>query len=164
MSRGRKKIPAEMHILAGTFRADRHNADAPKPKEGIPPAPKHLDKVARAEYHRVARLLKKCRTITEADLAVLTCYASAWARLIEAEMQLKTTGLIVKSPAGFPCISPYLSIVRAASEELRKLAGELGLSPAARTKLKASPAATSNDPMAAIVGALNATPRTKAHA
>jgi P27 family predicted phage terminase small subunit len=140
--RGRKPIPPEMHIAMGTYRADRHGGRQAQPREGIPRCPSHLDKTARVEYRRVSRLLAECRVITEADLVPLACYAQAWSRLVEAEGRLKETGLVVKSPAGFPCISPYLSIVRGATEELRRWSVELGLTPSARTKIKAVPKQT----------------------
>jgi P27 family predicted phage terminase small subunit len=63
----------------------------------------------------------------------------AWSRSVEAENKLKETGLIIKSPAGFPQISPYVSIAVRAGEEIRKWAQELGLTPAARAKLKTPP-------------------------
>ena len=80
-------------------------------------------------------------------MVALTCYAQAWGRLIEGEAKLKETGLVIKSPAGFPCISPYLSIVRGTSEELRKWASELGLTPSSRTKIKTPSTVPGNDPM-----------------
>ena len=155
MTRGRKALPAALHMARGTYRPGRHNADAPEPAKGLLPPPDHLDDTAKAEYLRAGKLLDKCRTLTQADMVGLACYAAAWSRLIEGETKLKETGLVIKSPAGFPCISPYLSIVRQATEELRKWSSELGLTPAARTKLKAAPADTSADPMSKLLGKLN---------
>ena len=147
MTRGRKGLPVQIHKLRGTFRPDRHNADAPAPAPGLVPAPAHLDKTGKQEYRRAGKLLLRMRTLTPADMAGLACYAAAWSRLIEAQTKLRETGLVIKSPAGFPCISPYLSIVRQATEELRKWSSELGLTPASRTKLKAAPEDFSSDPM-----------------
>jgi P27 family predicted phage terminase small subunit len=84
-------------------------------------------------------LLAETRTLTLADRAGLSCYAQAWSRLIEGETGLRTTGLVIRTPAGFPAISPFLSIVRQATEELRKWSAELGLTPSSRTKIKAAP-------------------------
>jgi P27 family predicted phage terminase small subunit len=140
MSRGRKPKPLEILKLDGSYRADRHNGNPPKSAAGIPPCPKHLDAIARKEYRRIAKIMSESKTVTQAELAALTCYAQSWSRMIEAEKQLKITGLIIKSPAGFPCISPFLSVANRAAEDLRKWGGELGLSPAARMKIKVEPA------------------------
>ncbi len=140
MTRGRKPIPAELHVLQGTFRPARHAGSTPHPTAGIPPCPKHLDAVARKEYRRVGKLLAETKTLTLVDMVGLACYAQAWSRLIEGETKLRETGLVIKSPAGFPCISPFLSVVRQATEELRKWSVELGMTPAGRAKIKAPPA------------------------
>jgi len=144
MSRGRKPLPVEIHRLRGSFRADRHNVNAPQPTSGIPACPKHLNKTAKTEYRRVGKLLAACRVITEVDRAALAAYSQAWARLVQGEIKLHETGLIIKSPNGFPCLSPYLSVVRQAAEEVRRWAAELGLSPSARTRLHVEPAEPQN--------------------
>ena len=138
----RPPTPVAIHKLRGTFRRDRHGGEEPQPTAGLPVAPDHLDAQAADEYYRTGKLLADCRVLTQADKAALACYAAAWSRLIEAETKLRETGLIVKSPSGFPCISPYLSIVNRAAEEIRKWSGELGLTPSARSKLKITPAET----------------------
>lgn len=134
--RGRKPLSTEMHRLCGTYRENRHGGTTPQPTAGLAPPPKHLDAMAKKEFRRVGRLLADSGVVTLAELAALACYAQAWSRMIEAETKLRETGLVVKSPAGFPCISPYLSIATKAGEEIRKWASELGLTPAARTKLR----------------------------
>ena len=35
MTRGRKGLPVQIHKLRGTFRPDRHNADAPAPRPAL---------------------------------------------------------------------------------------------------------------------------------
>jgi P27 family predicted phage terminase small subunit len=139
MTRGRRPTPTAILKARGTFREGRRNASEPQPAPGIPAAPPYLDKAAKTEYRRVAKLLAECGAITQADRAALAAYAAAWSRLVEAELKIRETGLVVRSPAGFPTTNPYFTVVRQAAEELRKWATELGLTPSSRTKIKTAP-------------------------
>ena len=136
MGKGRKPLPIELHRMLGTYRANRHSGVGPELPRKVPTSPKHLDKAAKVEYSRTAKLLARCRIITDADRAALACYAQAWSRMVDAENKLRITGLILKGPNGVVYQSPFLAIANRAGAEVRKWAAELGLTPAARCKLR----------------------------
>jgi P27 family predicted phage terminase small subunit len=55
--------------------------------------------------------------------------------LIEAELKLKETPVLLKTPSGYVQQSPWLSISNKQLELMAKFMAELGLTPAARTRL-----------------------------
>ena|SRR3990172_9483158 len=147
---GPRPTPTRILQLRGSWRAKLRDGE-PQPRPAIPTCPRHLDREARREWHRVTKVLRPLQIISEADRAILSAYCSCWGRLHDAESKLHGSGgLVVKSPSGYPMLNPYLSVVHRSVEQLQRLASELGLSPAARTRIRVpvDPAAESDDPFA----------------
>ena len=82
---GRKKLPTNIHMLKGTFRADRANPNEPTPDPHVPDAPDHLSTDALIEWERISHQLSKLGLITEIDMAALAMYCQAWGRLVKYE-------------------------------------------------------------------------------
>jgi P27 family predicted phage terminase small subunit len=136
--KGRPPIPIAVHIAAGTFRPNRHGS-SPQPGAAIPKAPAGMNKDARKLWRYFAARLAKVRVLTELDGEALAIYCSAAARRAKAEAEIARTGEVIKTPAGFAAVSPWLSVQQKAAELMLRYGQELGLSPAARTRLKTSP-------------------------
>lgn len=130
--RGRKPKPAGM-----SFRRPHRNASGLEAK--LPVCPSHLKGEARREWFRLGRQLLAFGLVTEIDKAALALYCQAWARWIEAEEALRTYGVVLKSPSGFPIQSPYLAIANKAMEQMTKLLVEFGMSPSSRSRVTAYP-------------------------
>ena len=137
--RGRKPVPTQLKILHGNPGHRPLNLREPKPKRAVPPCPKELDTEARREWRRITRELKAVGLISRLDRAALASYCAAWSRFLSAQTELAKSGPVVKSPSGFPILNPYLSVLNAAVKQLNALLAELGLSPAARTRIRAEP-------------------------
>ena len=105
-------------------------------------APEHLDEQARSKWAEVFPILESRGDVDQGALVALTAYASAWSQWLAAEAQVKTLGLVVKSPAGFAIENPYLTVARKAQGELRRWGTELRLTP----KAKGKEAAGAEDP------------------
>jgi P27 family predicted phage terminase small subunit len=87
-------------------------------------APEHLDTVAVAKWQEIAPTLSvELPGIADA----LAAYCVSYSRWMQAEAQVSTLGLIVKSPAGFPAENPYLGVVKRALIEMHRWGKELGL-------------------------------------
>jgi P27 family predicted phage terminase small subunit len=97
--------------------------------------PEDLSPAAQAEWKRLARTDLGDR-LADIDRNLLTIYARLWARWQEAEKRIDELGLVVKNPAGTPCVSPFLTISQATIAQLTQLGEKLGLSPAARGELR----------------------------
>jgi P27 family predicted phage terminase small subunit len=115
------------------------NENEPKPAISAPPRPAFLVKEAKREWDRIVPELEALGMISRIDLACLAGYCVAFGRWCDAERELKRHGVLVTTPNGHTQPSPYLSIANKALEQLNKLVIQLGLSPASRPKVAASP-------------------------
>ena len=120
--RGRKRLP-QAHAHAGTALA------------ALPRCPAHLSDTARREWRRLATPLHEAGILTLADRAVLAAYCQAYARWVEAEEHLAKTPALLKTASGYVQQSPWLSIANKQMELMGRYMTELGLTPAARSRL-----------------------------
>jgi P27 family predicted phage terminase small subunit len=104
-------------------------------KPTLPRPPEHVDAAGQHKWDEVLDILLDRGDILDAGiLDGLACYCSAWSQWLAAEAQVKTLGLIVKSPAGFAQENPFLSVARKAQTELRRWGDVLRLTPKAKGK------------------------------
>jgi P27 family predicted phage terminase small subunit len=102
------------------------------------PAVLEGDALAAAEWQRVAGAL--AGTVSEAGRGVLILYCATWAQWqrLEADVHaLKAP--VVKTPTGTLKVHPLIGLARATGLLVLKVAGELGLTPASRSRVAASP-------------------------
>jgi P27 family predicted phage terminase small subunit len=109
----------------------------PQPPDALPRCPKHLSTVAKAEWRRVARTLHGMGVLTTIDRAALAAYCQAYGRWVEAERKLKETPSLLKTPSGYIQQSPWLVIVNKQLELMGRYMTELGMTPAARSRVAA---------------------------
>jgi len=143
MTVGRKPKPTALKVIQGTYRPDRANPNEPKPRVVIPPCPKFLQGDARKQYRKTAKKLARIGLITELDDMALAMLCQGWAEYLEATEQVKKSGLLVKSPNGFPVLNPYLIAANQALKKVRSLLAEFGMTPGSRSRIQA--AATSDE-------------------
>lgn len=127
MARGRK---AEVRALDGAL------AKAPA-------APKWLPPHAKAEWRRVVPQLVADRKIAAHELGTVEAYCLAVSNMRTAEAIVAKDGPTYVSPTGELKRHPATMLVKEAVEAARRLAAELGLTPASRTKNKGG--ASGND-------------------
>jgi P27 family predicted phage terminase small subunit len=139
MGSGRKNIPSKIHQLKGTDRADRMNPDEPEYKSaGVVPTQIIKDNdAALEEWIRVAPSLCDTSVLTIVDIGTLERYCLFHARWIEAEALLYDEGLITTSINGHKQANPLISIANQAGINSNRLATELGITPASRSKVSA---------------------------
>ena len=118
MSRGRK---SEIRALDGALSRS-------------PPAPKWLPELAQAEWKRVVPQLVASRKIAAHELGTVESYCLAVALMRQAEAVIQTHGMTYLSPKGESKRRPETTILKENIEASRRLAAELGLTPASRTK------------------------------
>ena len=140
MTAGRKPKPTQMKVVQGTFRKDRANAAEPKPKKQLPPCPDFLEGRARTEYFRIGRKLERIGVLTEVDDLALIGLCQSWAEYLEATEQVRKTGMLVKSPSGYPIFNPYVVLANQALKRVKAFLTEFGMTPSSRTRIVAAPA------------------------
>ena len=138
MTAGRKPKPTALKLIQGTYRPDRANPSEPRPKPGIPPCPKYLQGEARRQYRKTARKLARIGLLTELDDMALSMLCQGWADYLEATDQVMKSGMLVKSPNGFPVLNPYLVAANQALKKVRSLLVEFGMTPGSRSRIQAA--------------------------
>src|SRR5208337_264989 len=141
MKPGPPPTPTPLKLLRGNPAKRPINTGEPKPTPAIPSCPAHLSEAAREEWCRITRELDALGLISNLDRAALAIYCDAYARWVETSEKLKQSGLLVKSPTGFPVQSPYLAIVNKTVEQMRAFVGEFGMTPSSRSRIEAAPPA-----------------------
>lgn len=99
-----------------------------------PPPPKWLPAHGRAEWRRVVPQLVISRKIAEHELGTVEAYCLAVANMRQAEAIVAKDGPTYTSPTGELKRHPATMLVKEAVEASRRLAAELGLTPASRGK------------------------------
>ena len=138
MITGRKPSPTRLKILNGNPGKRAINRSEPQadPVENII-VPDHLSEPAKKEYKTTAELLQKCGLLTEIDMKALELYADAYGIWFDATEKIQKLGLVVKTNTGRPTQNPYLGIANTAVKRMQQLLPEFGMTPSARSRLKA---------------------------
>ena len=139
MTTGRKPVPTALKVVRGNPGKRPLNEDEPQPEKGIPDPPDWLTEVARAHWPLVAKQLNDAGILTSIDGQALAMYCEAFATWREAMDTIACEGSIVRSQNGFPIQSPWLAIANRAHDDMRKLLVEFGMTPSARSRVKATP-------------------------
>ena len=135
MPTGRKPTPTVMKKLAGNPGKRVLNSNEPDATAGLPECPAHITGEARLEWDRVGQQM-----VTEHRMAVIyraafAAYCVAWGRWVEAETQVRESGMLITSPNGHLIQSPYLPIANKAWSQMMKAVAELGISPTSQARV-----------------------------
>lgn len=133
--RGRKPTPTALKLAMGNPGRRPINGREPKPPASRPTCPSHLSATAKAEWKRVAGVLNEIGLLTQIDRTILAAYCQAYGRWVEAERRLAETPPLLKTPAGYVQVSPWVTISNKQVELMTRLMAELGLTPSARSRL-----------------------------
>jgi P27 family predicted phage terminase small subunit len=135
--RGPRPAPAALKLLRGETRPSRVNHHEPRPLDRFPEPPPDLSAAAAAVWGRVLAEFGHTRIIRAADHDVLRLYCEAVVRYEEASRLLAGSGPLVQSKrTGDLVKNPLHQVARDNAALVRQLAGDLGLSPSARTSLR----------------------------
>lgn len=153
--RGPSSKPTALRILQGNPGKTKLNPSEPHPAAARPdlPPPAWLTKEAREAW---TRLRPDLPWLSVVDLDVLAAYCQTYARWRQCDRFLKANGLtlIVREPSRekgqlgqikFVQQWPQVAIAQKSLQMMTKLGGELGLSPAARTRIHVEPAKTDSN-------------------
>ena len=150
---GRNVKPPELKAIeGGRDRADRRKVpvvDVPVPRSplGNPPAAAFLTAREKEGWHDVGSELPP-GLLRSVDKYVLAAFCRAVALSDEASQKLRASSLLLKTPSGAVQQSPYVGMINRQAVIIKALAAELGLSPAARTRISMGDAGEENDPTA----------------
>lgn len=136
--RGTQPIPTALKVLRGTARPSRMNKQEPKPTPRLPTMPANMTKRAAAIWRRVIRDYGNTGVLTAVDGDVLRAYCEAVDRYEVAAIKLAEEGPLAIGARNKETVkNPLHQIVRDNADLMRQMARELGLTPAARSGIKA---------------------------
>jgi P27 family predicted phage terminase small subunit len=156
-SGGRNAKGTQAHVLAGTFRGDRHGEhQTPEPPQGRPDSPKTLEGDALAEWERMVGRLESCGTLSKVDDAAIYQYCRLYAETEELALERdesKASLRIMEENIGDlegpervamfqeigklrHDIKGYGASIRQNRMAIRQFLVEFGMTPAARSRVK----------------------------
>lgn len=159
-SGGRNKKANHLHVLTGTFRADRHgDHETPDPPKGKPEPPSKLSGVALAEWDRMVARLEQTGALSVVDDAAIYQYALIFAETEQVRLDnLETRRLSealkksIKKLDGRELVDAIEQIVklqfllaketqqlRQGHLAVRQFLIEFGMTPSARSRVKLPP-------------------------
>lgn len=106
----------------------------------LPPVPSWLPKEAKDEWRRVVPGLRQRKTLTREDLPMLEAYCLASGTVRRMQTTIAAEGDHVTNDKGDTKRHPAFQTMFQALTECRRLAAELGLTPASRNKALATEA------------------------
>ena len=160
--RGRKALPANVHLLRGNPSKKPQAAllDDFQPEVEIPNFPSWIWPEAKKEWKRISVELYTYGLVSRLDRAALVLYCQAWAKMVWAEQMLSRAmkaaeearqkaelagetytggdGLMIKTANGNFTYSHHWVVGKHAAAELRRYLDLFGLSPSARTRVTTS--------------------------
>lgn len=150
---GRTPKPTSLKLLQGNPGRRPLNASEPQPDAGAPEMPAGLSDEAEAEWRRILPILASMRVLTVADSATIAGYCQSFADWIGAQADIREHGRLIEEPitnrmgevVGHRLKkNPAITIASDMKKAMRAYASDLGLSPASRTRVHATP--TTDDP------------------
>jgi P27 family predicted phage terminase small subunit len=120
MARGRK---AEVRALDGAL-------------SKVPPVPSDMPDRAKKEWRKVLGVMVAQRKIANHELPIVDAYCRVVSHIGDCEAAIAQHGLTMVSPQGETKRRPETTLLKEYHATLARLAGELGLTPASRSKNK----------------------------
>ena len=140
--KGRKSTPTYLKLVTGNpgkRPINRDEPNVPALKE-MPAAPAHLNAGARKHWRRLAPQLIEAGLLTGLDLDMLGSLCSSLAMIDAASAAIATEGATIVTVTGQRKVNPWVTIRNVEQRSLAAQASEFGLSPSARSRIKAPPA------------------------
>lgn len=139
MKPGPKPKPTRLKRLAGNpGRRPLNDSEPQFRKPGrLLNVPDHLDGRAADVWRELGKMLLDAGLFTVVDKYALGMFCAVAGRWMQAETQMKRTGgpLIKHPESGNLYHNPWYGVANTAWDQMRKLFGEFGLTPAERSRL-----------------------------
>lgn len=135
--RGPVGKPTVLKLLHGERHADRLNYEEPLPRPTLPTLDPEADPAVRAVWDQTVAELDAMDLAFTCDGPSLRCYAEAVVLHRKASRVLARSGVLIRGAAGHLVRNPALQIQRDAAMTVRAFAQEFGLTPSARSSIRA---------------------------
>lgn len=155
----RSNKPTQLKVLTGTARADRIHGNEPQPdllRDLTPPA--WMDAVAKRHWKNIAPKLQRMGVLTETDVDTLALYCQAYARYRQTlkmigDLDYDSPQFEEWEPKDIAKVLSGLPVrLEKAEASMRLLSHDLGLNPAARSRLSVGKVEKPVDEMEGLLG------------
>jgi P27 family predicted phage terminase small subunit len=155
-NKGPRPKPTHLRLVLGNPSRRPLNSDEPKPDPKLLKAPDELGADAKIEWRRMAVQLYNLGLLTGLDRAALAAYCTSYGRWITAERALakqaerdpQTQALLVMTKKGNVIQNPLVGTANKAMAAMVHYAAEFGMTPSARSRIKAESPRGQVDPTA----------------
>lgn len=127
-------MPTAMKKLTGNAGKRPLNKREPKFTRGVPHCPDWLDDEALMMWNRLVPELAST-ILTRVDEGAMVGYCVAWGMLVESRKDLAADGLKLYTEKGGIVRNPAITALNNSLSQLRSFGSDLGLNPAARTRI-----------------------------
>lgn len=137
---GTKSRPTALKILHGERHKDRINPAEPLPRPVLPEAPEDVAPEVRAVWDRTLAELETMGLAFACDQDALLCYCEAVVLHRRASRILRDEPILVDTLGNREgkVRNPAIIVQKDAADRVRKLAEQFGLTPSARSSIKAA--------------------------
>jgi P27 family predicted phage terminase small subunit len=136
--RGRKPKPTEVKRRAGNPGKRKLNDAEPQFTAAIATQPPPFLATAAKEVWAVLAVeLERSGVLKAVDLGTLAMYCQAYARWKDAEAAIASAGILTTNDKGVEIVNPAVRVSDMSVKQMVRLASELGITPASRSKVKA---------------------------
>ncbi|MGH8574351.1 MAG: phage terminase small subunit P27 family [Gammaproteobacteria bacterium] len=135
--RGPAQRPTTLKLLHGEKNKDRLNPNEPLPRPTLPELPGDASPDVQKVWQRRLAELESMELAYSADSDALRCYCEVVIIHRKASKALAVSGVLVKGLHGNLVRNPALQIQRDAAQTIRAFAQEFGLTPSARSSVRA---------------------------
>lgn len=141
--RGPKTQPAAIAKRKGTYQPCRHGEDNVKSAELA--CPTGLGEVAARNWHAIAPMLGRFNITAETDELALKLFCEAIEDYVAARDIVTEQGITTVGSQGNLIMHPAVRVRESAFSRVLKMAQEFGMTPSARTNVKATPGEEEED-------------------
>jgi len=125
-------MPNEYHKLTklkpSKIQAERAE-NSPKDKKTLKPrCPRELNKEEKKEWRNYAKILDNYGMFTAGNQKILDLLSVSTAQYKDCLEKVRQTGLLIKSPNGFPVYNPYFVALNKLEDKMMRCLNELGMS------------------------------------
>jgi P27 family predicted phage terminase small subunit len=152
---GPPPTPTRLKLIRGNPGKRPISRREPRPATGKPLCPEWLCDEAHAEWQRITDNLEPMGMLHKVDHGLIVAWAVAWAQLRQATEDIAESGYTIINSHDNLVAHPAVAIRTKAIDQMIKLAGQFGLSPAARTRLE-TPEVEEFDPLKDLINGGNA--------
>jgi len=127
--------PTALRLLQGNPGKRPINRAEPQPRADAGYAPRHLGRLAKAEWRRVVPELQRLGLLSIIDRAALEGYCSEYVLYRQCEDILQREGVIFMTETGYMQQRPEVAIRAKALASMRQFMAQFGMTPASRSRV-----------------------------